>query len=211
MSEKYKNQYRIPSARLQSWDYGWAGMYFITICTKDRFPCLGEIEENKMRLSHAGVIADVCWQDIKNHASNVLLGEYVIMPNHIHGIIVLEDDNDKLMDNQSATTTVETRHALSLQPKQQSDEMIIPPQTPGQQRFQNQGKNTISSIIGSYKAAVTRHANRLEFPFAWQTRFHDHIIRNRVEYDRITQYILNNVATWPDDKFYSSTPPSSQS
>ncbi|MFK7797473.1 MAG: transposase, partial [Aureispira sp.] len=75
-----------------------------------------------------------------------------------------------------------------------------PPKTIGQQRFQNQGKNTVSSIIGSYKSAVTRHVRRLGYEFAWQPRFWDHIIRNENAYHRISQYIINNPQKWEDDK-----------
>jgi REP element-mobilizing transposase RayT len=69
-------------------------------------------------------------------------------------------------------------------------------------RFQNPGKNTISSIVGSYKSAVTKHARRLGFDFGWQTRFHDHIIRDDAEYQRINDYIESNPANWAKDKFY---------
>jgi REP element-mobilizing transposase RayT len=76
-----------------------------------------------------------------------------------------------------------------------------PPPTIGQQRFQNQGKNTLSSIIGAYKSAVTKHANRLGFANAWQPRFHDHIIRDEKSFQRIQQYIINNPENWDTDKF----------
>ncbi|MEX0968356.1 MAG: hypothetical protein WD077_14060 [Bacteroidia bacterium] len=76
-------------------------------------------------------------------------------------------------------------------------------QSIGHNRFQNIGKNTVSSIIGSYKSAVTKHANRLKLPNAWQSRFHDHIIRNDEEYQHISDYIVTNPAYWQDDKFYS--------
>ena len=69
-------------------------------------------------------------------------------------------------------------------------------------RFQNPGKNTISSIVGSYKSAVTKHARRLGFDFGWQTRFHDHIIRDDAEYQRINDYIESNPLNWEKDKFY---------
>jgi putative transposase len=95
MSDLFKNKCRIASARLQNWDYRWAGAYFITICTRDRTCFLGEINDGKMKLSEAGVIADICWHEIKNHAKNVGLGEYVVMhsmPNHVHGIVVLNGD-----------------------------------------------------------------------------------------------------------------------
>ena len=73
-----------------------------------------------------------------------------------------------------------------------------------EKRFRNPGKNTISSIIGGYKSAVTKHAHRLGIEFEWQSRFHDHIIRNDAEYQRINDYIENNPLKWNDDKFYKN-------
>ncbi|RKY75950.1 hypothetical protein DRQ07_11085 [candidate division KSB1 bacterium] len=98
-------------------------------------------------------------------------------------------DNDDIDD----IDTVETGHALSLQQRKQQ------PKTIGQQRFQNIGKNSLSSIIGSYKSAVTKHALRLGYDFVWQTRFYDHIIRNEKSYKNIKYYIINNPAKWNDD------------
>ena len=112
------------------------------------------------------------------------LDEYVVMPNHVHGILIL---------NGNRIGTVGTTHALSLPPI---------PDAHAQSRFQNQGKNTLSSIIGSYKSAVSKHAHRLGFDFAWQSRFHDHIIRNEEEYQRIANYIRVNPANWKEDKFF---------
>jgi len=87
--------------------------------------------------------------------------------------------------------SVETRHALS-----QHGQHI------GQGRFQNQGKNSISSIVGSYKSAVTKHAHRLGFTFKWQAGFYDHIIRNQESFNKIDEYISGNPKTWHDDKLY---------
>ncbi|HON18336.1 MAG TPA: transposase [Salinivirgaceae bacterium] len=188
--DKYKNKYRIPSARLQSWDYRWAGAYFITICTANRIHYLGEIENGKMVLSPIGVLADVFWHEIKNHAQNVELGAFVVMPNHVHGILILTGN-----DNDNNTVTVGTGHALSLPSTNASTNPTI-----GQQRFQNIGKNSVSSIVGSYKSAVTKHAHRLGFEFAWQTRFYDHIIRNDESFQRISNYIINNPVNWQEDK-----------
>ena len=70
----------------------------------------------------------------------------------------------------------------------------------GKKRFQNQGKNTISSIVGGYKSAVTKHARRLGFEFAWQRNYWKHIIRDENEYARIAQYILDNPKKWTFDK-----------
>ncbi len=76
------------------------------------------------------------------------------------------------------------------------------PKTPGELRVGNQGKHTLSSIIGSYKSVVTKHAHPVHADFEWQERFYDHIIRDTEEYCKIANYIKNNVANWQDDKFY---------
>ena len=233
MPDKFQNKYRIPSARLPGWDYGWNAAYFVTICTKDRKCFFGEIVNGIMHLSGVGIIADILWYEIKNHAKNIELGEFVVMPNHIHGIIVLNRNEtnitggstdgsmDDLTDDSMGDLTdgsmdgsmdVETGHALSLQPEQpeQSEQSEQPPtslptepqKTIAQQRFQNQGKNTLSSIVGGYKSAVTKHANRLKLNFAWQPRFHDHIIRDEKSFQNISAYIVNNPLNWPGDQFF---------
>src|SRR5690606_15956889 len=199
--EKYKNKYRIASARAQWWDYGWNGAYFITICTRNREHSFGEISGGKMVLSNTGVIADILWYEIPNHAPFVELGDFVVMPNHIHGILILNkpdanvetghaDGETGHANIETGHANVETGHALSLR------------STIGRNRFQNIGKNTVSSIIASYKSAVTKHANRLGLENGWQPRFHDHVIRNDREYQRISDYIINNPMNWSEDKFY---------
>ena len=204
MDEKYKNKYRIESARAAWWNYGWVGAYFITICTRNKIHFFGEIKNHRMILSPLGVLANVFWHEIPNHASNVDLGSFVIMPNHVHGILIIcPPDLEPPVQTRHALslsneTQSEARHALSLSNEPQSETrraLSLPPK-PATNRFQNQGKNTVSSLVGSYKSAVTRHANRLGFEFAWQPRFHDHIIRNDIEYQRINDYIENNPFNW---------------
>ena len=207
--ERYKNKYRVASARASWWDYSWAGAYFITICTQNRFHYFGEINHQKMVLSPVGVLADVFWYEIPKHAPNVELGSFVIMPNHMHGILIINPPKlSDLSKSGGDVVDVETRHALSLQTEPQPQyQPLQPPQSEpniGTKRFQNPGKNTVSSIVGSYKSAVTRHANRLGFEFGWQSRFHDHIIRNDAEYQRINDYIETNPIKWASDKFNSN-------
>jgi REP element-mobilizing transposase RayT len=244
MTDKFQNKYRIASARLPGWDYGWNAPYFVTICTKDRECFFGEIVNGEMNLSKTGVIADLMWYEIKNHAKGVELGEFIVMPNHVHGIILLNGNDERpqvipnindgphvetrhalSLDQNEPTESNETRHALSLQQNeptesnetrramslQQNDRpdsnetrhaLSLQNTTPAQQRFQNQGKNTLSSIVGGYKAAVTKHANRLKFDFAWQPRFYDHIIRDEQSFQTISNYILNNAQNWSQDKFF---------
>ena len=88
--DKYKNKYRNETIRAQWWDYSGNGAYFITICTKNREHYFGEIIKGKMKLSGTGVIAHLMWQEIPNHSKHVELGEFVVMPNHVHGILILD-------------------------------------------------------------------------------------------------------------------------
>jgi len=223
--EKFKNKYRITSTRLQNWDYRWDGAYFITICTHKQLNFFGSIIKNNdseqhMRLSNIGIIADIFWHEIKNHSTNVELGEFIVMPNHIHGILILTGNTDDVVETGNADDVVETGnadvdvetgHALSLhqpnlhsqqQQQQQQQQQSQTTKTIGQKRFQNIGKNSISSIIGSYKSAVSKHAHRLGYDFQWQSRFYEHIIRENHSYDRITKYIVNNPAQWDKDEFF---------
>ena len=145
-----------------------------------------------------GAIADVLWHEIKNHAKNVKLGQFVVMPNHIHGILILDKPN---VPTHPTHPNVGARHALPLRLDGLDDsDDSDSKKTIGQKRFQNQGKNTVSSIIGSYKSAVTRHIRRLGYEFAWQPRFWDHIVRDKEAYHRISQYIVNNPKKWEADR-----------
>ena len=220
MHELYRNKYRVPPARAQWWNYKNTAAYFITICTADRQPYFGEIVANKMQLSAAGKIAENFWHEIINHTQNVKLGEFIVMPNHIHGIITIDNNivetrhalspspciansgnNNPNNTNPCDEKTLasfniqETGHALSLQSNQ--------PQFEKHFRFRNQGKNTLSSIIGGYKSAVSKHCREKSIDFAWQTRFHDRIIRDIDEYNRIAEYITTNPLNWQNDKNYA--------
>ena len=189
MTEKFNNKNRFKSARAQWWNYGWNGAYFVTICTDNRENYFGEIQNGKMILSETGIIAENLWYEIPNHSVFVELGEFVVMPNHVHGIIII--DKPEIENNNG----VDTGHALHLPPPIFGDNNI------GKNRFQNQGKNTVSSIIGGYKSAVTKNANLFNLKNGWQKRFHDHIIRDHIEFERISNYIIKNPENWEKDKF----------
>lgn len=235
-TEKYLNKYRIASARLQNWDYRSRGAYFITICTANREHYFGEIENGKMKLSSLGVIADIFWHEIPARKPFIKLGEYVIMPNHIHGILIVgeppknsvavnADGNSKiggvsLIDdwlnnelsgngslNDKSLGIVEMLHATSLQSPTGPIPTTQPKSTPHKNETMSKKSpkpNSISTIIRSYKSAVTKHANRLGIANGWQTRSHDHIIRDDASYGRISKYIKNNPANWQDDRFYKN-------
>ena len=161
-----------------------------------------------MNLSPTGIIADILWYEIPNHAPFVELGDFVVMPNHIHGILILDKpDGDRRNDRRNDGRNVETLHATSLQSSQssQSQQPTTELRTKNEKMAEISPKsNSASTIIRSYKSAVTKHANRLGLENGWQSRFHDHIIRNDAEYQRISDYIIGNPANWQDDKFYST-------
>jgi putative transposase len=183
MPDKFKNRYRIASARLRNWDYSSDSAYFLTICTAHRQHFFGDIINLEIQLSEIGQYANKCWLAIPDHFLNFYLDEFVIMPDHIHGIVVIE----KPYSDNGGFNAVETGHALSL-PQTNADEQTAKPHF----RFRNQGKNTISAMVGSFKSAVTKYCNENKLPFGWQPRFHDHIIRNSVEFYSIRNYIINN-------------------
>ena len=85
------------SNRLRNYNYSQNGYYFVTICTKERKEFFGRVEEEKMNLNHYGEIVNQCWYELPKHYLNYSLDSFVIMPNHIHGIIVI--DNEKIVGN----------------------------------------------------------------------------------------------------------------
>ena len=201
--DKFKNKYRIPSARLPHWDYRQAGAYFITICTHNREHYFGEIKNGRMQWSGVGIIAGVLWHQIPYHAQYVELGAFVVMPNHIHGIIIITNGNNDKNNNNNNNPVVETLHATSLR----RDTTPQRDTTPKNAQMSNISpkSNSISVIVRSYKSAVSKHVHRLGFAFQWQSRFYDHIIRNDSSFERISNYIINNPANWQDDQFYKTT------
>jgi len=176
--DRFQNKYRIESARADWHDYD-GGSYFITICTKHRQHFFGEIVDGEMMLSDIGKYADEQFQNVSSHYPYAEIPLWTIMPNHLHAIVVI-DGNKTKYDRR----VVETWHAASLQ-----DIANL--------------QGWLSVVIGGLKSSITRFAHENDFPFSWQPRFHDHIIRDNVELNRVATYIENNVANWKDDEFYT--------
>jgi len=202
--DKFKNKYRISSARLQNWDYGSPGLYFITICTKDRQHYFGRIEGHKMILNELGLITNAEWEKTLQIRldMNLELGEFVTMPNHFHAIIMIGENKYNMKNN---TSPGDAMHSISTnkfgpQIKNTGDAM----HGISTNKFGPQTKN-LSSIIRGFKSSVTTSAKKLNIGFGWQERFHDHIIRRHEEYVRISNYIINNPENWKDDTFFKNT------
>ena len=205
--KKFRNKYRIPSTRLQNWDYGWNGAYFITICTLNREFFLGDIVDGEMKLSEIGEMANKFWLEIPEHFPFVKLDVHVVMPNHVHGIIVIDktdDGHDELNDkcNHGGNEQyVEREVDRNVDRNAETQNFASLPSMDKQQpknKFGPQSKN-LASIIRGYKTGVTKYARKKNIEFAWQSRFHDHIIRDDESYQRIRNYIINNPKKWDDD------------
>lgn len=173
--------------RLTGYDYRSEGLYFITICTKERFPYFGQVKDGKMEWSDEGIIARDYWLEITVYKPQVLLGEFVVMPNHIHGIIGLDGSDAR------ATTALQCNAATATGTPGRNEYMAnLAPKT-----------DSVSRIIGAYKAACTSMIRSVSTaPFDWQDYFHDHIIRNQQELLRIENYILSNPEKWTEDEHY---------
>ncbi|MGB1205808.1 MAG: transposase [Chitinophagales bacterium] len=188
MMEKFKNKYRIPSARLQTWDYGSNAAYFVTICTQNRQHYFGEIRNEDMQLSEMGVLAQKYWYEIPNRFPFVELDAFVVMPNHVHGIIVIDGKDaisKDVINHVSTTTTPKMRGGIT----GNNNPML---------------HKNLSRIIRWYKGRCTFEIRKIHADFAWQSRFYDHIIRNDKSFNNISAYIINNPTKWKEDKFYEN-------
>ena len=176
MGEYFKNKYRTVTNRLHDWDYSSEGFYYTTICTKDRICCLSEIKNNKVYLFDIGKIVLEEWLKTSKLRANVFLDDFIIMPNHIHGIIVIENKE-----------SVETQSSASLHKGNKN-------------KFGPQIRN-LGSIVRGFKAASKKRINtKFNLNFQWQSRFYEHIIRDEDDYARIKEYIANNPIDWENDK-----------
>ncbi len=110
----FKNKYRIPTFRLQKWDYSRNGYYFVTICVKNLDSVFGRFEHGKMILSDIGKIAEQCWREIPVHFPFVILDEFIIMPNHVHGIILIDNDDYIDIENNGETQNLASLRHTSL-------------------------------------------------------------------------------------------------
>ncbi len=184
MSKKFRNKYRIRSHRLPGYDYRSEGVYFITIVTKNREHFFGEITDGEMVLNALGKMAEKFWREIPQHFLFVRLDEFVIMPNHVHGILWI--DGYKNIDTDNVADNVNERNKTN--GKNQKMVQISPK------------RGSLSTVVRSYKSAVTRNSRRIYADFAWQSNYYDRVIRNEQELNRIRVYIMQNPQMWERDR-----------
>ena len=170
----FANKYRIKSTRLPQWDYSTPWWYFMTICVKDGVCHFGKVVNGEMGLSEVGKIAEKYWQEIPEHFDNISLDEFIVMPNHVHGVVVIDREQLTKRGRDGACPVSTSGNTI-----------------------------TLGNIVGSFKSAVTHWCNRNGFGgFAWQSRFYEHIIRNEKSLDKIRFYIHYNAKKWEDDEYH---------
>ena len=172
-SEKHHRR----SIRLKGYDYSLAGTYFVTICVKERKCVFGDVQNSNVVLSPIGEIVYQCWNEIPNNFNSVKLYVFIVMPNHLHGIVVMTNACRGVQLN-ALTRNASNFYGL-ISPKQK----------------------TLSVIIRTFKAAVTTLCRKNNYHFfELQRNYYEHIVRNEDELNRIREYIINNPLQWQFDK-----------
>lgn len=196
MKNKFLGKYRLGSKRLQDWDYSQTGYYFITICSYNRKNIFGKIENGKMILNEVGKIVEEEWLKTEKIRSNVKLDKFVIMPNHLHGILIIGD-----------TENVETPQLRNIEkvetPRRGVSTATRKLQLPANSNHNPEWKsNSVGAIINQFKGICTKRIRAIypSFKHIWQSRFHDRIIRDEEEFNCIQAYILTNAENWESDE-----------
>ncbi|MFH1090613.1 MAG: transposase, partial [Pseudomonadota bacterium] len=170
-------RHRRRSLRLEGYDYSQAGAFFVTVCTRDRECWFGEITEGgEMKLNEYGQLVQTSWRWLADQYHHVELDEWVIMPNHLHGIIWLIED-----DRRGGSRTAPTQEVRTAPTKK---------------------RKPLGRLIGAFKTISTKRINQLrEMPGAvlWQRNYYEHIVRDEMELNQVREYIINNPLKWDLD------------
>jgi putative transposase len=192
-AEKFQNRYRIPSARA-SWHAYDGGAYFVTVCTAHHEHYFGEINQGEMHLSAIGQFVADTLQNVSDHYPYAGIPVFVVMPHHLHAIVFVDGNkipyNGRVRDVARRVSTIPTGNEFTIPTGNDTTGKNVK-----MQEIANQS-GWLSVCIGGIKSAVTKHARENNINFEWQSRFHDHIIRDDDEMDRINQYINDNIANW---------------
>ncbi len=167
------------SIRLRGYDYSHAGAYFVTICTANKAGIFGEIRDGDMRLNTLGALVRQEWQRTSEVRNEVELDAFIVMPNHLHGILfILPDEN----------------HART--------PPFIGART---QQSPTLRSGSLGAIVGQFKSTVTRRARQVQDIQAltiWQRNYYEHVIRSEESLNDIRRYIVENPARWSEDSLY---------
>ena len=205
------------SIRLQGYDYSQEGLYFITICTHEKERRFGSVQDHKMILNPYGMIADSQWQLLPNRFPNIDIGPFIIMPNHIHGIIIVRATLAVAHDSPNPHDAVRATLAVAHDSPNPHDAVRATlavahdARDPRATATNEQGATarvapTIGRIVGAYKSLVVHYCMKyidenntgITMGKMWQRNFYEHIIRDERSYERISRYIKNNPGKWID-------------
>lgn len=180
------------SIRWKGYDYTQEGAYYITVCAFESRQFFGQVENGQMMLNEIGRIVQACWDAIPDHMAHVDIDEFVVMPNHMHGIVVIRE--------RAAGARAGARH----------DAPVHAPAAPAPGRPPGIPPGALGQIVASFKSSVSRQVYRdgllpRNVP-VWQRNYWDHVIRDAAEYARIAEYIRNNPAKWDRDRFNRDDP-----
>jgi putative transposase len=195
--------------RLKGWDYSGEGWYFVTLVAFRRECLFGVIHAGEMTVNPLGMIVQECWDAIPAHFPNVILDAFVIMPNHVHGIVVIRDEQELPIPADAVPVGAEA-DAVPIGAEAEAVPVgarhASPLQEPGRGRIQEPGRphgvapGSLGAIIGSFKAAVSRRAGKeLNSANLWQRNYYEHIICNNRELEAIRNYIVLNPERWAED------------
>ncbi|HEY4683518.1 MAG TPA: transposase [Candidatus Acidoferrales bacterium] len=173
------------SIRLRGYNYSQAGAYFVTVCTSDGEHLLGEVTDGVVRLNEYGKMAALCWQWLARRYPNVDLDEWIVMPNHLHGIIVITDEGRRggsaRGGSRTAPTTAECRGGSRTAPTTAIK------------------RKPLGRLIGAFKTISTQRINEIRNvrgARVWQRNYYEHIVRNEDELNKIREYIATNPLRW---------------
>lgn len=181
------------SIRLKEYDYAKAGAYFITICVYQRECLFGEISNGKMILNELGQVIKDEWFKSADIRTELLLDEFVVMPNHLHGIIQIVENQDNGATHK-LTLKIGATHRSPL-------------------RENGPGSKTLGAFVGGFKSAATkriRQIQNLPGQIIWQPNYYEHVIRNEDEWYKIREYIVHNPMQWETDRENPNSPPSNK-
>ena len=187
------------SPRWRLHDYRRAGLYFVTACTAARAEVLGEIVDGRPLLSPLGEAASGEWARTLAMRPELVADASVVMPNHVHLLFGVADQDREAASGDEASD-----------PHRRDTISCVPTPANGGRPFEAPLAKSVSVVVKVYKAAVTRRARReglwTEGPL-WQGRFHDRVVRDEREADRIRRYIAENPARWRQDRYGPARPP----
>lgn len=184
------------STRLRGYDYSTPGAYFITTCSHNRLLLFGRIVNSKVEANRLGAVVEDCWAELPDHYDNIALDAFILMPNHIHGVIIIKD-----------TPTVVgagLQHAAEAMARSAEDTSTVVGAglQPALPAAVGSRRHSVPEIVRAFKTFSARRINEMRASTGtpvWQRGFYDHIIRSESELDRVRIYIMDNPRRWSED------------